>query len=88
MKYLGETFDIHVGGVDLMFPHPRRDVMILPQPHGDTQSDTGVGIISTLETEVITVIVAINCVERLGQSRIQAVGCSSILLRKDVALAS
>lgn len=26
MKYLGETFDIHVGGVDLMFPHHENEI--------------------------------------------------------------
>jgi cysteinyl-tRNA synthetase len=26
MKYLGETFDIHVGGVDNMFPHHENEV--------------------------------------------------------------
>lgn len=26
MKYLGETFDIHVGGVDLLFPHHENEI--------------------------------------------------------------
>ena len=26
MKYLGETFDIHCGGVDLIFPHHENEI--------------------------------------------------------------
>ncbi len=26
MKYLGETFDIHTGGVDLVFPHHQNEI--------------------------------------------------------------
>ena len=26
MKYLGETFDIHTGGVDLIFPHHQNEI--------------------------------------------------------------
>ena len=26
MKYLGETFDIHAGGIDLVFPHPENEI--------------------------------------------------------------
>jgi len=28
MKYLGETYDIHIGGVDLIFPHHENDIAI------------------------------------------------------------
>ena len=26
MKYLGETFDIHAGGIDLQFPHHENEI--------------------------------------------------------------
>ena len=26
MKYLGETFDLHVGGEDLIFPHHENEI--------------------------------------------------------------
>ncbi len=26
MKYLGETFDIHAGGIDLKFPHHENEI--------------------------------------------------------------
>ena len=42
MKYLGETFDIHAGGMDLLFPHHENEIA---QSEGATGkavcSDTG-----------------------------------------------
>ena len=35
MKYLGETFDIHAGGIDLVFPHHENEIA---QSEGATEA--------------------------------------------------
>ena len=36
MKYLGETFDIHGGGMDLMFPHHENELAAIRIRHRKT----------------------------------------------------
>ena len=41
MKYLGETLDIHAGGVDLIFPHHENEIAQSEAVTGKNSSDTG-----------------------------------------------
>jgi cysteinyl-tRNA synthetase len=41
MKYLGQTFDIHGGGMDLMFPHHENELAQSESRPGSRLSNTG-----------------------------------------------
>ena len=41
MKYLGESFDIHTGGVDLIFPHHENEIAQSRRPPASTSSTSG-----------------------------------------------
>jgi hypothetical protein len=41
MKYLGETFDIHTGGVDNIFPHHENEIAQSESATGAPSSATG-----------------------------------------------